>query len=77
MTTCIGRYLRQVLLPRSTETTLSEGALARLRAEEELRQARAQTPRYEALGHALRDQYERNHLQEALSSLFRGDDPSS
>lgn len=57
-----------------TEQLADEGERARRQAEEELRQARAQTGFYEALGVAFRDQYERNHLQEALSSLFRGDE---
>lgn len=50
----------------------SEAERARDKAEHDLAQTRAETPKYRALGNALRDRIDENNLGRALTESFRG-----
>ena len=49
-----------------------EGTEARRRAEEALERTMAETPKYAALGRALREIREANHLTELFYEIHRG-----
>lgn len=58
---------------RRNKAGLDEARAAREKAERELEQARAETPKYRALGRALKEMREDNHLAQALTQSFRSD----
>lgn len=53
------------------KAAVAEARIAREQAERELEQTRAETPKYQALGRALREVREDNHLSQALTHSFR------
>ena len=56
---------------RRRQPRVSEATVARRKAEENLRATIAETPRYKALGDALRDLRERNNFAAAIEASFR------
>jgi hypothetical protein len=57
---------------RNTDAPPSEAARAQKKAEQDLVRTRAETPKYRALGNALRDRIDENNLGRALTESFRG-----
>lgn len=53
------------------QAALEAACEARKQAERRLEQTRAETPKYQALGRALREVREDNHLAQALTKSFR------
>lgn len=51
----------------------TEARLAREKAERDLEETRAETPKYRALGRALREMREDNHLAQHLTNSFRSE----
>lgn len=56
---------------RRDKKGLTEAQAAREQAERQLAAVRAETPKYRALGRALSEVVEDNHLAEALTDAFR------
>lgn len=56
---------------RKKHDNLDEARQARVQAERDLEATRAETPKYQALGRALHDLRESNHLAETLANAFR------
>lgn len=56
---------------RGCSAAFEEARAAREQAERELEHTRAQTPKYEAIGRAVREVVETNHLSEKLTHAFR------
>lgn len=58
-------------IPFRSKRALEEARQAREKAERDLAATRAETPKYRALGHALSEIIEDNHLADALTEAFR------
>jgi hypothetical protein len=56
---------------KRTRRALDEAREAREKAERELEATRKETPKYRALGRALSEIVEDNHLADALTDAFR------
>ena len=60
---------------RHGRDAVAEATASRIRAEANLQAIRAETPKYRALGEALRAIREHNHLGESIEASFRGGRP--